>query len=63
MKIKLIDKETKNELGQINLDILPKQKDFIEFNGKVLVVCSVIHSESIIKIVTRETDSEYNITW
>ena len=52
--IKLIEKNTKNDLGQIKLKFLPVINDFIDFNKKQYIVNSLVHSEDCVQILVTE---------
>lgn len=61
MKIKLIDQNTKEEIGQINLDYIPRIKEFIEFENHTYGIYNIVHSESEIKLKLINTDFENDL--
>jgi len=50
MKVKLIEQNTNNVIGEITLNHLPRKKESIEFNNKVYGIVNIVHSESEIKL-------------
>ena len=63
MEFKLIETETKKEIGIINLIFLPRKEVIIEFQNETYVCKYVIHSEKGIHILVFKKDVNYDIIW
>tara|TARA_R110001592_G_scaffold174562_1_gene413431 strand:+ start:2792 stop:3001 length:210 start_codon:yes stop_codon:yes gene_type:complete len=62
MKFKLINQKTKEIIGEINLQFLPKVNDIIEFKNEEYTLSSIIHSESEIKLRVSEPKKNKPLT-
>ncbi len=60
MEFLLIEQGTNKKVGNIELDYIPKAKDFIEFNDKVYGIHHLVHTKSCIKLKLIETEIEEN---
>lgn len=58
MKFTLIEQNTSETIGQINLEYLPRTKEFIEFGNHIYGIVRIIHSESEIKLRLFNTENE-----
>jgi hypothetical protein len=62
MKINLINEHTHKTIGNIELGILPENKEKIIFDSNVYICINRIHSEEGIAIIVR-LQEDYKIIW
>lgn len=60
MRIIIVNKQKGKEIGEINLQFLPRKSEHIEFNGKEFIVLNVIHNESYIVLDVFENTNKTN---
>lgn len=60
MIIKLVNKQKGDEIGDINLQFLPRKGEFIKFKGKEFTVLTVNHNEDYIILDVYEKSSPLN---
>ncbi len=57
--MKLIEQNTIKEIGEINLEFIPRKTEALKFENKLFTIHNVIYSEE--NIILRVFENEYEI--